>query len=212
MKSHTRDRAGLEVIDLERKRLQTAVVKWLEIERKRTIPFEVIGREVSYEWEARGLSLSFKVDRVDQLADGGRVVIDYKSKTSNSLGDWTRVPIKAPQLPCYSEVIDDVIAVAVASVTSDKPGYRPLGAAIGVGKSDAASQREMEEKAELSWHELRGQWRGELDRLVTDFIRGVVVATPSARACRYCDYAAICRSKVQDGSDDAEEADVIAHD
>ncbi len=212
MKTHTRDRVGLEVIDLERKRLQTAVVKWLEIERKRTIPFEVRGREVSYEWEVRGLSLSFKVDRVDQLADGGRVVIDYKSKTSNSLGDWTRVPIKAPQLPCYSEVIDDVIAVAVASVTSDKPGYRPLGAAIGVGKSDAASHRELEEKAELSWPELRGQWRGELDRLVADFIRGVVVATPSARACRYCDYAAICRSKVQDGSDDAEEADVTAHD
>ena len=211
MKSHTRDRVGLEVIDLERKRLQTAVMKWLEIEGQRTISFEVIAREVSHEWEVRGLSLSFKIDRVDQLADGGRVVIDYKSKTSNSVADWIGIPIKAPQLPCYSEVIDNVTAVAVASVTSDKAGYRPLGGAIGVGKSDAASHREMEEKAGLSWSELRTQWRGELDRLLADFIQGSVVATPSSRACRYCDYAAICRSKVQNGGDDVEEADVTAN-
>ena len=160
--------------------------------------------------EARD-ALSFKVDRVDLLPDGGRVIIDYKSKTGNSLGDWTRTPIQAPQLPCYSEVIDDVVAVAVASVTSDKAGYRPIGAAMGV-RSDAASQREMEEKAGLTWDELQCQWRDELDRLVADFIRGSVVATPSAKACRYCDYTAICRAKVQDSPDDGEDADFTAYD
>ena len=211
IKSQTRDRVGLEIIDLERNRLNGAVLRWIEIESKRTIPFDVIAREVSHEWESHGMSLSFKIDRVDQLPDGGRVIIDYKSKTGNSLGDWTRTPIKAPQLPCYSEVIDDVVAVAVASVTSDKPGYRPIGAAMGV-RSDAAAQREMEEKAGLSWTELKRQWTDELDRLVADFIRGSAVATPSAKACRYCDYAAICRAKVHDGGDDGEEADETAHD
>ena len=211
IKSQTRDRVGLEIIDLERKRLQSAVLRWIEIESKRTIPFEVIAREVSHEWETHGVSLSFKVDRVDQLTDGGKVIIDYKSKTGNSLGDWTRTPIKAPQLPCYSEVIDDVVAVAVASVTSDKPGYRPIGAAIGV-RSDAAAQKEMDEKAGLTWTELKRQWRDELDRLVADFIRGSAVATPSARACRYCDFDAICRAKVQDGGDDGEDADETAND
>lgn len=211
IKSQTRDRVGLEIIDLERKRLKSAVLRWIEIESKRTIPFEVIAREVSHEWERHGMSLSFKVDRVDQLPDGGRVIIDYKSKTGNSLGDWTRTPIKAPQLPCYSEVIDDVVAVAVASVTSDKAGYRPIGAALGV-RTDAASQREMDEKAGLTWAELKHQWRDELDRLVADFIRGSAVATPSAKACRYCDYAAICRAKVQDSGDDGEDADETAND
>lgn len=210
--AHTRDRVGLAVIDLERMRLQGAVIRWLEIESKRSIPFEVIAREVSHEWETGGMSLSFKIDRVDQLADGGRVIIDYKSKANNSLTDWTRIPIKAPQLPSYSEVIDDVVSVAIASVTSDNPGYRPIGAAIGVGRSDAAAQKEMEDKAGLSWPDLRVQWRGEIDRLVTDFISGSAVATPSARACRYCDYAAICRAKVQDVGDDGEEADVTAND
>ena len=211
IKSQTRDRVGLEVIDLERKRLKSAVLGWIEIESKRTIPFEVIARELSHEWETQGMSLSFKVDRVDQLPDGGRVIIDYKSKTGNSLGDWTRTPIQAPQLPCYSEVIDEVVAVAVASVTSDKPGYRPIGAAMGV-RSDAAAQKEMEEKAGLTWAELRHQWRDELDRLVADFIRGSAVATPSAKACRYCDYASICRAKVQDVVDDGEDADLTAND
>jgi len=139
------------------------------------------------------------------------VIIDYKSKTGNSLGDWTRTPIKAPQLPCYSEVIDDVVAVAVASVTGDKAGYRPIGAAMGV-RSDAAAQKEMDEKAGLTWAELKRQWRDELDRLVADFIRGSAVATPSAKACRYCDYAAVCRAKVQDSGDDGEDAYEIAND
>ena len=212
MKSRTRERVGLDVIDLERIRLQTTVMEWLAVEAKRTIPFNVIARETPYEWEARGLSLSFKVDRVDQLADGGRVIIDYKSKTSNSLSDWTGAPIRAPQLPCYSEVIDGVVSVAVASLSSDKPGYRALGAAIGVGKSDSASKRELEERAELSWSELRDQWKRELDRLVADFIRGSTVATPSAKACRHCDYSAICRAKVQNGGESDEDADVTNND
>ena len=119
--------------------------------------------------------------------------------------------MKAPQLPCYSQVIDDVAAVAVASVTSDKPGYRPIGAAMGV-RSDAGAQKEMDEKAGLTWDELKRQWRDELDRLVADFIRGSAVATPSAKACRYCDYGAICRAKVQDVVDDGEDADGTAND
>ena len=212
VKSHTRDRVGLEVIDLERKRLQTAVMKWLEIETKRTIPFEVIDRETAHDWEVRGLSLSFKVDRVDQLENGGLVIIDYKSKTSNNLTDWTETPIRAPQLPCYSEVIDGVVSIAVASVTSDKPGYRSIGAAMGIGKSDVASQREMDEKVGLGWAQLREQWRGELDRLATDFIRGSAAATPSAKACRYCDYSAICRVQVRDAGDDGENTDMAIND
>ena len=122
IRSSTRDRVGLNVIDLERKRLQTSVANWVEIERNREIPFEVIERETSYEWQSQGLTLSFKVDRVDELSDGGRLVIDYKSKATNTLRDWTDNPIKAPQLPCYSEVIDDVVAVAIASVTDEKAG------------------------------------------------------------------------------------------
>ena len=108
-------------------------------------------------------------------------------------------------------MIDDVVAVAVASVTGDKAGYRPIGAAMGV-RSDAAAQKEMDEKAGLTWAELKRQWRDELDRLVADFIRGSAVATPSAKACRYCDYAAVCRAKVQDSGDDGEDAYEIAND
>jgi ATP-dependent helicase/DNAse subunit B len=210
IRSSTRDRVGLNVIDLERKRLQTSVANWVEIERKREIPFEVIERETSYEWQSQGLTLSFKVDRVDELSDGGRLVIDYKSKATNTLRDWTDNPIKAPQLPCYSEVIDDVVAVAIASVTDEKAGYRPLGTEIGVGRSDQSSRRELEEKANLSWAQLREQWRIELDRLVADFIAGDARATPSAKACRYCDFASICRAKisalVEDGAGDIEGA------
>lgn len=204
IKSDTRDRVGLHVLDLERVRLRTTVTDWLSIEAKRKVPFKVIQRENAHEWESEGLTLSFKIDRVDQLTDGGRLVIDYKSKTTNSLADWTSIPIRAPQLPCYSEVIDRVVGVAVASVTGEKAGYRPIGSEMGVGRNDQAGARELQDKTGLSWSDLRAQWRSELDRLVAGFISGEAIATPSAKACRYCDYAPICRVKISFDYEDGE--------
>ena len=206
IKPSTRDRVGLHMLDLERMRLITTVTNWLSIEAKRTIPFTVIQREQTHEWQSEGLTLSFKVDRVDELADAGRVVIDYKSKVTNTLADWTDCPIRAPQLPCYTEVIDNVIGIAVASVTGDKAGYRPIGAEVGVGRNDQMAQKELQERVSLSWSALRDQWRDELDRLVADFIRGEAKATPSAKACRYCDYASICRVRTHSYDDGDAEA------
>lgn len=206
IKSSIRDRVGLPMLDLERMRLRTTVENWLSIEAKRSVPFKILQREETYQWQWEGLTLSFKVDRVDQLTDEGLMVIDYKSKTSNSLADWTRRPIKAPQLPCYSEVIDEVIGVAVAAVTGEKAGYRPLGAEMGIGRNDQVAQKELQEEAGLSWSALRNQWRDELSRLVAEFMRGEAKATPSAKACRYCDYALICRVRSLSNGDEGMDA------
>jgi len=79
-----------------------------------------------------------------------------------------------------------------------------------VGRGDQSSRKELEENANLSWAQLRDQWRIELDRLVAGFIAGDAKATPSAKACRYCDFASICRAKisahVDDGTGDIEGA------
>ena len=55
------------------------------------------------------------------------------------------------------------------------------------------------------------QWRDELDRLVAGFIRGSAIATPSAKACRYCDYLQFA-AQVQGSGDDGEDADETAND
>jgi hypothetical protein len=84
----------------ERKRLGDLLGKWLAVER---------GREAfvveSLEGEAQlarfsGLALKVRLDRVDRLADGSRVLIDYK--TGSAAVDWRGDRPDNPQLPIYA--------------------------------------------------------------------------------------------------------------
>src|SRR5712664_3798915 len=70
----------------ERERMAGVLRKWLDIERQRE-PFEVeqleLGRQAA---RHAGLEFSVRIDRVDRLADGARVLIDYK--TGVVAPDW----------------------------------------------------------------------------------------------------------------------------
>lgn len=189
-----RDRVGLPALDLEVARLTRALVDWVTIERQRTVPFEVELTEEPLDWHCEGLTLSLKADRVDRLATGHRVVIDYKSGGSSRVSDWCEIPLKAPQLPCYSQALSDVVTITIAKVGGEDVGFNTLGDSIGVVGTDRKSQKVLMSADVSSLSELSDQWREALTSLVQSFVAGEAVPTPSASACRYCDYAPLCRA------------------
>ena len=189
-----RDRVGLPALDLEVARLTRALVDWLTIERERTVPFEVELTEQPLDWHCEDLTLSLKADRVDRLASGHRVVIDYKSGGSSRVSDWSEIPLKAPQLPCYSQALSDVVTIAIAKVGGEDAGFNALGDNIGVLVTDRKSQKVLMSADVSSLSELNNQWAEALTSLVQSFVAGEAVPTPSASACRYCDYAPVCRA------------------
>ena len=195
-----RDRVGLPALDLEVARLTRALVDWLMIERERTVGFEVELTEEPLDWHCEGLTLSLKADRVDRLASGHRVVIDYKSGGSSRVSDWCEIPLKAPQLPCYSQALSDVVTITIAKVGVEEAGFNALGDSIGVPVTDRKSQKVLMSADVSSLSELSNQWAEALTSLVQSFVAGEAVPTPSASACRYCDYAPVCRAHLVDSA------------
>jgi hypothetical protein len=64
------------------------------------------------------------VDRIDQLADGRQVIIDYKTGAAVDTKNWAEQRITEPQLPIYAALVnEDVAAVVFAKVLLDKPAF-----------------------------------------------------------------------------------------
>ena len=64
--------------DLERGRLCRLLDNWLALEKQRE-PFTVIDNEHPITMQFAGMTLNGKIDRIDELADGSTLLIDYKS-------------------------------------------------------------------------------------------------------------------------------------
>ena len=62
--------------EIEKQRLVRLARAWLEQEKLRA-SFSVVATEDKRRVEIGGLVLTTRLDRVDQLADGQRIVIDY---------------------------------------------------------------------------------------------------------------------------------------
>jgi len=93
---------------LEQQRSHAVVQNWLSVEAERE-PFTVVERECKHQFNEGALQLGVTIDRIDELADGQRVVFDYKSGVSlpRPDKDWQSNSFKNPQLLVYAAVLRD---------------------------------------------------------------------------------------------------------
>jgi RecB family exonuclease len=154
---------------LESGRLKARIKAWLEIEKTRP-EFTVIAREASAVLSLAALLFHLRLDRVDKLADGSRVVIDYKTGEVNPK-DWFQDRLEAPQLPMYA-VLGQYTSVFYASLKAGK---------MGLFGAEHLTAEQLE------------KWRTQLERLAIEFKEGFAVVAPSPTACQYCHLQAMCR-------------------
>ncbi|MCK9382016.1 MAG: PD-(D/E)XK nuclease family protein [Sulfuritalea sp.] len=184
---------------LEGERLQALLAVWLEVEAQRA-PFRVLACEESHKLDIEGLPVRVVIDRIDELADGRLVVIDYKTGRKVSADSWAEQRITEPQLPIYAALAFPdraVAAVVLARVTRDEPGF--LGVAESEGllpevKALDAQRRRYAEDECPDWQALRRLWAEritELAREVRDGIAAVVFA--DEKAIEYCDVRPLLR-------------------
>ncbi len=93
---------GAGFFHAQREWLLETLREWLDLERRRTRAFTVIGREQPVTLLLDGLELTFRVDRIDRLEDGSLALIDYKTGTGQSVDDWFHDRPLEPQLPLYA--------------------------------------------------------------------------------------------------------------
>lgn len=196
--NHLQRKLGSAYWRLEQQRLGALLHEWLEVERQRDA-FTVAQREVDMTLELAGLPIRMRVDRVDELADGSRMIIDYKSGKS-SVKDWLGDRPAKPQLPLYSIAEPATVAsLAFASVRARECRFVGLGqtaTAPGIGTDlsrviDSAT-------GTGDWAELNEHWRSTLERLAYEFVAGEAQVDPLApSSCDWCGLQPLCR--IDDG-------------
>jgi probable DNA repair protein len=183
--------------EIEAGRLGSQVLDWLKLEKQRS-PFRVVAFEQEAVVEAGGLRLRVVIDRIDQLADGREVVIDYKTGRTAAAG-WFGERPDEPQLPLYSvaQPGSEWAGLAFAQLRADGlkftgvvsdgdvlPGLPPKGK----GPLAEAAER---------WPAVLSDWSRAVVRLGAEFRAGRADVAPKngLRTCdsSYCRLAPLCR-------------------
>jgi probable DNA repair protein len=179
---------------LEGQRLASLLHEWLAVERQRG-DFQVSQREQDVALSLGGLQLRLRVDRIDQLPDGSRVIIDYKSGISK-VQDWLGDRPAKPQLLLYG------VAAPGAAAALAFAQVRPRDARfVGLGRIEAAPGiatdigRQVQGHTDAGdWESLNEYWRANLERLAAEFVAGRAGVDPLAAAsCTWCGLQPLCR-------------------
>jgi probable DNA repair protein len=125
------------MLGIERSRLFGLAEDFLRHERERDIPFEIDALEHSLRYERSGVSLGFRIDRVDRLPDGRVLVIDYKTGAPKTFlrqsGD-----LKDVQLVVYADALDEPIAgLVLINIDSREISYKGAGGGWNATQEDA---------------------------------------------------------------------------
>jgi probable DNA repair protein len=179
--------------EVEKERLSRLVLEWLDLERDRAA-FRVVGHEQKVSAEINGVEVRVQIDRIDALADGRKVLIDYKTGEVKP-AQWFGERPDDPQLPLYSTILEgDIAAVLFGQIRAGGLAFNGIVADEEViGK--LPSNKRLKEVME-NWQGVLGEWRVMLDRLAGDFKSGVAEVDPKQDATcdnTYCVLGPLCR-------------------
>jgi RecB family exonuclease len=136
-----------------------------------------------------GLEFSCRIDRIDRLADGARVLIDYKTGTKTR--DWCGERPDDPQLPLYALLYADrLVAVAYAQVNAADCRFVAESERAGVfGPRSEVTALE----GAANFQDLLALWRQRLERLAAGLGVGWAQVAPTPQACERCVLPGLCR-------------------
>jgi len=169
---------------LEQERLTTLLEQWLQVELARPMPFAVIACEQQAEVAIEGIELGVKVDRVDELADGRRLIVDYKTGEAKPRG-WEGQRLAEPQLPVYATQAEEVPAgVMFAKVRTDDCAL--------VGWAEAGELADGVKA--VDWPATLARWRLALAAVAREIRQGyAAVSFANQRDLDYCEVLPLLR-------------------
>jgi exodeoxyribonuclease-5 len=188
-----------QVMQIEQQRLQQLLEFWLDLELERA-DFKIHACEEKYSIEVEGLPVKFTIDRIDALADGGLVVIDYKTSAVVANKSWADDRISEPQLPIYVSLAlkyESVVAVCFAKVRTDESKFIGLSVEEGVLPEVTALHKVKNSSAFIKfadWDSLLEHWYTSLTNIAHEIKSGVASTTfNKVTDLNYCEVLPLLR-------------------
>jgi len=199
----TRDERGLKQRPafrvVEADRVHRHVMEFLALEKQRDA-FEVIGFEKEILPEIKGQTVRLIIDRVDQLASGEEIIIDYKTGKVEPK-KWFDDRPEDPQLPLYAISAQRTPAAVVFGEIRDA-GCLFKGVAVRTGLLPGLPPKETRTNQYLvnagnDMPKTIENWRQVLHRLMASFLAGEAAIDPKhdLKTCdnSYCELQSLCR-------------------
>lgn len=188
---------------LERARLMRLITGWLELERSRAHEFEVVHTEKECALEIEGLPVKMYIDRIDQLADGSTLVIDYKTGANIDTKNWASDRLTEPQLPIYASIarpdVGPVHGVVFAKVLMNGPGWAGLSKQDKLlpkvkGLDSTSARKQFPKDRFAHWDSVLEHWNQRIRAIAVEVKEGQAgVRFSDIKALDYCDVRALLR-------------------
>jgi ATP-dependent helicase/nuclease subunit B len=194
------ERWSARIVQLERERLCALLEEWLVLELDRT-PFRVVSAESTVPALLAGHPIELRIDRIDTLGDGRRLLIDYKT-SSITPASWFGERPEDAQLPVYAAVLAPAVdGIAIGRLRVGDVSLRGASSPPSMtgGQHDPAD-----------WSAQLALWRDTVGRLAREFVQGDARVNPRQppQTCRYCQLHSFCRideiriASVDEGDED----------
>ncbi len=200
---------GNAFFEVQQKWLEQLLLEWLDVEKNRAQNFKVVSLEKQQQLSIGDLTLNFKIDRIDQLADGTLSLTDYKTGKAHSISYWLGDRPQSPQLPLYAlaehsthgkDSESGISALVFGQVRLGESEFTGVTANQDFMAEDYPGKQVPKlEKARLedslkSWPELLNYWSNQLTALAQDFASGKAMVSPrSVDVCEHCELHGFCR-------------------
>lgn len=192
----TRHRSRLAMLEIEN--IVRQVMRLLVQERQRPA-FSVRLAEAAGQYSIGGLSITLRPDRIDELAGGGELILDYKLGDANRPRDWFDVlpgRPRRPQLPLYGLAHADRLSalayVVLAPGTVEYRGWSD-GADVGAGVVPYPGGIRIDLGDPMDWAALLHHWHFTLTRLAERYVAGDASVDPLPQECATCHLSTLCR-------------------
>jgi len=180
--------------EIEQRRLTRLARAWLDEDRKRG-DFRVAAVEDKRNIEIAGLVLTTRLDRVDEVGDGRRIIIDYKTGAP-SAGAMLGERPDEPQLPLYLLGAEpDAAAVAFAQIKAGTARFLGFARDNDLLPGVPAFSEPNFARQHGPWEQLVATWKADLARIATGFANGDARVDPkkNRQTCSNCGLRSFCR-------------------